>query len=77
MRCGGMAWSPWRFFTSVSVTGCTAPSEFFLSRYSMLFDVTRSYVIPFWGSLACLVVSVFIVLASNRVVTAQKGIERN
>jgi MFS family permease len=42
-----------------------------------LFDVTHSYVIPFWVSLACLVVSVFIVLASSRVVTAQTGIERN
>jgi MFS transporter, OFA family, oxalate/formate antiporter len=42
-----------------------------------LFDVTHSYVFPFWVSLACLVVSVFIVLASSRIVTAQKQIERN
>jgi MFS family permease len=42
-----------------------------------LFDVTHSYVVPFWVSLACLVVSVFIVLASSRVVKAQKQIERN
>jgi predicted MFS family arabinose efflux permease len=37
-----------------------------------LFDVTHSYVVPFWVSLACLVVSVFIVLASSRIVKAQK-----
>jgi MFS family permease len=37
-----------------------------------LFDVTGSYAVPFWGSLACLIVSVFIVLASSRVVMAQK-----
>jgi MFS family permease len=37
-----------------------------------LFDVTGSYAVPFWGSLACLIVSVFIVLASSRVVIAQK-----
>jgi len=37
-----------------------------------LFDVTGSYTVPFWASLACLVVSVFIVLASSRVVAAQK-----
>jgi MFS family permease len=42
-----------------------------------LFDVTHSYVVPFGVSLACLVVSVFIVLASSRVVKAQKQIERN
>jgi MFS family permease len=42
-----------------------------------LFDVSHSYVIPFWVSLACLVVSVFIVLASSRIVKAQKQIERN
>ena len=42
-----------------------------------LFDVTDSYVVPFLVSLACLVVSVFIVLASSRIVTAQKEIERN
>lgn len=42
-----------------------------------LFDVTKSYAVPFWVSLACLVVSVFIVWASARVVasqTATKGI---
>jgi MFS family permease len=33
-----------------------------------LFDRTRSYAIPFWVSLACLIVSVFIVWASARVV---------
>jgi predicted MFS family arabinose efflux permease len=37
-----------------------------------LFDVTHSYVVPFWVSLACLVVSVFIVLAGSRIVKAQK-----
>jgi MFS family permease len=37
-----------------------------------LFDVTHSYVVPFWVSLACLIVSVFIVLASSRIVKAQK-----
>jgi MFS family permease len=37
-----------------------------------LFDVTHSYAVPFWISLGCLVVSVFIVLASSRVVQAQK-----
>jgi MFS family permease len=37
-----------------------------------LFDVTGSYAIPFWASLACLLVSVLIVLASKRVVMAQK-----
>ena len=37
-----------------------------------LFDVTHSYVVPFSVSLACLVVSVFIVLASSRIVKAQK-----
>lgn len=37
-----------------------------------LFDVTHSYVVPFWVSLACLLVSVFIVLASSRIVKAQK-----
>lgn len=42
-----------------------------------LFDVTGSYAVPFWGSLACLVVSVFIVLASSRVVMAQNQLERN
>jgi MFS family permease len=36
-----------------------------------LFDVTGSYAVPFWFSLACLIVSVFIVLGSRRVVIAQ------
>jgi MFS family permease len=36
-----------------------------------LFDVTKSYAVPFWVSLACLVVSVFIVWASARVVESQ------
>jgi MFS family permease len=36
-----------------------------------LFDITQSYSVPFWVSLACLVVSVFIVLASRRIVEAQ------
>jgi MFS family permease len=42
-----------------------------------LFDVTRSYALPFWVSLACLIVSVFIVWASGRVVRAQSDLERN
>lgn len=42
-----------------------------------LFDVTRSYAVAFWASLACLVISVFIVLASSRIVQAQKGGKRN
>jgi MFS family permease len=37
-----------------------------------LFDLTGSYAIPFWASLACLLVSIFIVLASRGVVMAQK-----
>jgi hypothetical protein len=37
----------------------------------------HNYAAPFWMSLACLVVSVFIVLASSRIVKAQKQIERN
>jgi len=40
-----------------------------------LFDLTHSYAVSFWASLACLVISVFIVLASSRIVRAQKGIE--
>ena len=40
-----------------------------------LFDVTHSYAIPFWVSLACLIISVFIVWASSRAVKAQA--ERN
>lgn len=42
-----------------------------------LFDVTHGYAVPFWVSLACLVVSVFIVLASAKVVGAQNQTERN
>lgn len=42
-----------------------------------LFDVTHSYTLPFWVSLACLIVSVFIVWASGRVVRAQSEVERN
>lgn len=38
-----------------------------------LFDLNHSYTIAFWVSLACLIVSVFIVLASAKVVKAQKG----
>jgi MFS family permease len=41
-----------------------------------LFDVTKSYAVPFWVSLACLVVSVFIVWASARVVASQTTAER-
>jgi predicted MFS family arabinose efflux permease len=41
-----------------------------------LFDVTGSYAIPFWFSLACLIVSVFIVWASARAVKAQTMTER-
>jgi predicted MFS family arabinose efflux permease len=40
-----------------------------------LFDVTRSYAVPFWISLACLIVSVFIVWASARVVRSQTTTE--
>jgi MFS family permease len=40
-----------------------------------LFDLTHSYAIPFWVSLACLIISVFIVWASARVVKSQS--ERN
>ncbi|HYA29000.1 MAG TPA: MFS transporter, partial [Acidobacteriota bacterium] len=40
-----------------------------------LFDLTHSYAAPFWVSLACLIISVFIVWASARVVKAQS--ERN
>ncbi len=44
-----------------------------------LFDVTHSYAVPFWVSLACLIVSVFIVWASARAVEsqAQPVVERN
>jgi MFS family permease len=38
-----------------------------------LFDITKSYAVPFWVSLACLIVSVFIVLGSRRVVRAQNS----
>jgi MFS family permease len=41
-----------------------------------LFDVMGNYTVPFWVSLACLIISVFIVLFSSRVVEAQKQIER-
>jgi MFS family permease len=38
-----------------------------------LFDVHHNYTTAFWVSLACLIVSVFIVLASTKLVRAQKG----
>ena len=41
-----------------------------------LFDITHSYASSFLASLACLVFSVFIVLASSRIVKAQKGSEK-
>ncbi len=41
-----------------------------------LFDITHSYAIPFWVSLACLIGSVFIVWASGRVVKNQQAMER-
>jgi MFS family permease len=41
-----------------------------------LFDVMGNYTVPFWASLACLIISVFIVLVSSRVVEAYKQIER-
>jgi MFS family permease len=41
-----------------------------------LFDISQSYVVPFWVSLACLIISVFIVWASGRVVQAQSQSER-
>jgi MFS family permease len=37
-----------------------------------LFDVTQSYAVAFWVSLACLIISVVIVLAGSRTVQAQK-----
>jgi MFS family permease len=37
-----------------------------------LFDLTHSYVIPFWVSLGCLVASMFIVLLSSRIIKAQQ-----
>jgi predicted MFS family arabinose efflux permease len=36
-----------------------------------LFDLTGSYTVPFWSSLACLLGSMLIVLASRRVIMAQ------
>ena len=42
-----------------------------------LFDITHSYALPFWVSLACLIVSVFIVWASGRAVQAQMRNERS
>jgi hypothetical protein len=45
--------------------------------FGVFFDGTHSYVVPFWISLGCLVVSIFIVLASSRVVQAQKDIAGN
>jgi len=41
-----------------------------------LFDVTHSYAVSFWVSLACLIVSVFIVWASARIVQSQSHAER-
>ncbi len=41
-----------------------------------LFDMTHSYTIPFWVSLACLIISIFIVWASARAVSAQTTHER-
>jgi MFS family permease len=38
-----------------------------------LFDITKSYAVPFWISLACLVVSIFIVLGSSRTVRSQNN----
>ena len=38
-----------------------------------LVDLNHNYTIAFWVSLACLIISVFIVLASAKVVKAQKG----
>lgn len=40
-----------------------------------LFDRTHSYLIPFWVSLGCLVISVFIVMASRRIVKAQESVK--
>jgi MFS family permease len=40
-----------------------------------LFDLTHSYVMPFWLSLACLFVSMFIVLSSSRIIKAQQTSE--
>ena len=36
-----------------------------------LFDLTHSYAVPFWISLACLVASIFIILGSSRIVRSQ------
>jgi MFS family permease len=38
-----------------------------------LFDRTNSYLVPFWVSLACLIISVFIVLVSRSAVQAQQS----
>ncbi len=38
-----------------------------------VFDKTHSYLVPFWISFACLVISVFIVLASRHIVRAQEN----
>jgi MFS family permease len=38
-----------------------------------LFDLNHNYTIAFWVSLACLIISVFIVLASAKAIKAQKG----
>lgn len=42
-----------------------------------LFDLTHSYVIPFWVSLGCLIVSIFIVFSSSRIIKAQQTSERS
>lgn len=42
-----------------------------------LFDLTHSYAVPFWVSLASLLLSVVIVLASSRIIKAQNLGERN
>jgi MFS family permease len=42
-----------------------------------LFDLTHSYVIPFWASLGCLIVSTLIVFLSTRLINAQKLSERS
>jgi MFS family permease len=40
-----------------------------------LFDRTHSYVVPFWVSFCCLIVSVFIVLASRHVVRSHESVK--
>jgi MFS family permease len=42
-----------------------------------LFDLTHSYVIPFWVSLGCLIVSIFIVFSSSGIIKAQQTSERS